>query len=67
MTAPAQWQQEDASLEEVANLMIDPAIRRVPIADGDGALCGMIALADLDRTKARSLSWRVSRRVFRSH
>lgn len=65
MTAPAQQLGEDASLEQLANLMVHEAIRRVPITDGEGRLSGMVALADLERTKARSLKSRVARGVSR--
>jgi CBS domain-containing protein len=67
MTAPALWLQEDTSLEQIANLMIVQAIRRVPITDGEGTLRGIVALADLDRSKARSLKSRVSQHVSRPH
>jgi hypothetical protein len=38
-----------------------------PLRIEQGVPCGMIALADLDRCKARSLSSRDFRRAFRSH
>ena len=67
MTAPAKTLQEDASLEEVANLMKGERIRRVPITDGSGEICGIVALADLERTDARSLKAEVSERVSTPH
>jgi len=67
MTAPAKTLQEDASLEEVANLMKGERIRRVPITDDSGEICGIVALADLERTDARSLKAEVSERVSTPH
>ncbi|MDO1527242.1 CBS domain-containing protein [Fulvimonas sp. R45] len=67
MTAPALWLTEDATLEEVADLMADQAIRRVPIVDHDGRLSGIVALADLDSTDARSLKARVVESVSVPH
>jgi CBS domain-containing protein len=67
MTAPALWLREEASLEEVADLMADQAVRRVPIVDQDGCLSGIVALADLDSTHARSLKERVLESVSVPH
>lgn len=67
MTSPARTLPEDASVEDVANLMKDERIRRVPITDGQGEICGIVALADLERTNARSLKAEVSERVSTPH
>lgn len=67
MTAPALWLSQEASMEEVADLMADQAIRRVPIVDADGRLCGIVALADLNSTGARSLKQRVVESVSTPH
>jgi len=67
MTAPARTLQEDATLEEIANLMKGERIRRVPITDRTGEICGIVALADLERTDARSLKAEVSERVSTPH
>lgn len=67
MTAPARTLGEDATLEEIANLMKGERIRRVPITDRDGEICGIVALADLERTDARSLKAEVSERVATPH
>jgi CBS domain-containing protein len=67
MTAPARTCRDDASLEDVANLMKGERIRRVPIVDGNGEICGIVALADLERTSARSLKAEVSERVSTPH
>lgn len=67
MTAPARTCSEHASLEDVANVMKNERIRRVPIIDGKGEICGIVALADLERTNARSLKAEVSERVSTPH
>ena len=67
MTAPALWLGEGASLEEVVDLMADQAVRRVPILDQDGCLSGIVALADIDSTHARSLKERVIESVSAPH
>lgn len=67
MTAPVRWLREDATLEQVANLMMNEAIRRIPITGSDNKVCGVIALADLERTDARSLKAEVSRKVSNPH
>jgi CBS domain-containing protein len=67
MTAPALTLQGDASLEDCARLMADRRIRRVPIVDTDGAICGIVAQADLEATDAHSLKARVAERVAAPH
>lgn len=67
MTAPVRWLREDATLEQVANLMMNEAIRRIPITGSDNKVCGVIALADLERTDARSLKAEVLRQVSNAH
>lgn len=67
MTAPAVFLPEDASLEDVANVMAKEAVRRVPITDKEGRVCGMIAQADLEHSKARSLKEKVSQSVSAPH
>ncbi|MFK2900684.1 CBS domain-containing protein [Dyella jejuensis] len=67
MTAPAVSLGKDASLEDVANLMAKEAVRRIPITDEAGRLCGIVAQADLERSKARSQKAKVSHRVSSPH
>lgn len=67
MTAPALTVGDDASLEDCADLMAGQQIRRVPIVDADGAICGIVAQADLEATNARSLKDRVAARVSIPH
>jgi CBS domain-containing protein len=67
MTAPALTIGDDASLEDCADLMVAQQIRRVPVVDADGAICGIVAQADLEGTDARSLKARVAERVSVPH
>jgi CBS domain-containing protein len=67
MTAPALTLSDDASLEECARLMAGQQVRRVPIVDANGALCGIVAQADLETTDARSLKAEVAARVATPH
>ena len=67
MTAPALTLADDASLEECARLMAGQQIRRVPIVDASGAICGIVAQADLEATDARSLKAEVAARVATPH
>lgn len=67
MTAPALTLTEDASLEECARLMAGQQLRRVPIVDANGAICGIVAQADLEATDARSLKAAVAERVSTPH
>jgi CBS-domain-containing membrane protein len=67
MTAPALTLTEDASLEECARLMAGQQLRRVPIVDANGTICGIVAQADLEATDARSLKAAVAERVSTRH
>lgn len=67
MTAPAVVIGEDASVKDCAHLMEREQIRRVPVVDASGVLCGIVALADLERSDARSLQNEVTRSVSQPH
>ncbi|WP_424682729.1 CBS domain-containing protein [Frateuria sp. YIM B11624] len=67
MTAPPVVIQENASVEDCAKLMERQKIRRVPVVDAKGALCGIVSLADLERSDARSLQNEVTRAVSQPH
>ncbi len=44
----------DSDLEEVERIMAERQVRRVPVIDGQGCCVGMIAQADLARSRATS-------------
>ena len=68
MTSPAITLSQDADLKECADLMARERVRRVPIVDADGRVCGIVALADLERrTDTRSIKAEVSRHVSQPH
>lgn len=67
MTAPAVSLPEDASVEDIANAMAKEAIRRIPITDKQGKLCGIVAQADLEYSAARSQKEKVSKSVSVPH
>lgn len=67
MTSPALTLVDDASLKECARLMASQQVRRVPITDANGAICGILAQADLEATNARSLKADVAERVATPH
>lgn len=53
MTSPAVTVQERADSDEVTRTMETHQIRRVPVVDQNGALCGIVAQADIARHLAR--------------
>ena len=68
MTSPVVTLNVDSDLRECADVMVRERIRRVPIVDDDGRLCGIVALADLERRNdVRSLKAEVSRQVSQPH
>lgn len=68
MTSPALTIEQNADLKECAELMARERMRRVPVVDADGSLCGIVALADLERrTDTRSMKAEVSRHVSQPH
>ncbi|HVX04320.1 MAG TPA: CBS domain-containing protein [Rhodanobacteraceae bacterium] len=67
MTEPAITCKESDTLEDCAQAMAAHRIRRMPIVDGNGELCGIIAQADLQATDARSLKQQVADRVSTPH
>jgi CBS domain-containing protein len=67
MTVPPIVIQEDATVEECARLMQRHEVRRIPVVDTKGTLCGIVALADLERSDARSLQNEVTRSVSQPH
>lgn len=67
MTAPPVVIEEAASVEDCARLMERQKVRRIPVVDAKGALCGIVSLADLQRSDARSLQSDVTRAVSQPH
>ena len=49
MSSPVVTVTPDADLEEVADLMEKHQLRRIPVVDEAGALCGIVAQADIAR------------------
>jgi CBS domain-containing protein len=47
MSTPVITVQEDDDVEEVAQLMQKNMVRRVPVLDKQGSVCGMVAQADI--------------------
>ncbi|MGJ7900970.1 CBS domain-containing protein [Lysobacter sp. 1R34A] len=68
MTSPALTIPLDSDVKDCAELMMREQIRRVPVVDDDGRLCGMVSLADLEREQSlRSIKAEVGRRVSQPH
>ena len=67
MTAPAVTCNEKDTLEDCAQAMASHRIRRMPIVDENGDLCGILSQADLQATDARSLKEQVADRVSTPH
>jgi CBS domain-containing protein len=65
MTSPAFTVSQDASIDEVINLMSEKQIRRLPVVDEKGSCCGMIAQADLVKHLDNSTSGHVLKSVSR--
>ncbi|MEO6236416.1 MAG: CBS domain-containing protein [Vicinamibacterales bacterium] len=49
MTSPAVTIAVDGSIDEVVKLMETHQIRRVPVVDQDGGICGIVSQADIAR------------------
>lgn len=47
MTEPVVCVNEDTSIDDVVAVMEENQIRRVPVVDGAGGICGIIAQADI--------------------
>lgn len=67
MTMPVHCLGEDASLDDIAHLMASQRIRRVPITDHAQVLCGIVSLADLEKTDEHALKQEVAERVSSPH
>jgi CBS domain-containing protein len=47
MTSPARTVRRDASVDDALRVMEDNMIRRVPVVDEDGSVCGIVSQADI--------------------
>jgi CBS domain-containing protein len=63
MTTPCVTVAPEMSLEECCDALEENQIRRVPVVDERGALCGMVAQADIARNAPKKETAKVVRRV----
>ena len=63
MSRPIVTVNPDISVEECCRIMEEKQIRRVPVVDGNGALCGIVALADLAREAKDGVAGQVVKEV----
>lgn len=63
MTAPAISVKETTSVEECMRQMQENQIRRIPIVTDDGAVCGIVALADITKYASEQNAGEVLRDV----
>jgi CBS domain-containing protein len=63
MSSPAVTAKEDDHIDAVKKLMETRQIRRVPVVDGDGAICGIVSLADVALRDSRKEAGEVVREV----
>lgn len=63
MTVPVIAGTVDMSVEDCVNLMEENKIRRLPILDQNGALCGIISQADLARKAGEAKSGELLQQV----
>jgi CBS domain-containing protein len=63
MTGPAVTIRPDASLDDCLNLMEANRIRRLPVVDEDGCVCGIVAQADIALNLAKPKTAELVREV----
>ena len=63
MTSPAVTAKQDDDADTVKRLMEQHQIRRVPVVDRNGQICGIVSLADLARRDSRKDVGEVVREV----
>ena len=56
MSSPVVSVRESTPLEECAKLMEDNQIRRVPVVNGGGMVCGIISQADIAKNASRKIT-----------
>ena len=54
MSSPAVTVRPDDDMDECMRTLEDHQIRRVPVVDGDGRCCGMVAQADIARNVSKA-------------
>lgn len=67
MSSPAQTVRLDSSIEEAVNTMETAQIRRVPVIDESGKVCGMVSQADVALANKDGRTGEVVREVSRPH
>jgi CBS domain-containing protein len=65
MTSPAVTLTTEATLEDAMGLMEENMIRRIPIVDKDGCVCGIVSQADIARKSEGHMVSEVVREVSR--
>jgi CBS domain-containing protein len=63
MSTPCVTVAPDMSLEECCEALEENLIRRVPVVDEHGALCGMVSQADIARNAPKKETAKVVRKV----
>jgi|SRR3954469_18186751 len=63
MSGPAVTAKEDDDVEAVKQLMETRQIRRIPVVDRNGEICGIVSLADIARRDTRNEAGEVVREV----
>lgn len=63
MSSPAVTIKEKDDVDEVIRLMETHQIRRVPVVDQNGAICGIVSLADIARHDSRKQTGELVREV----
>jgi CBS-domain-containing membrane protein len=66
MTTPCVTVTPDTPLDECCRVLEENRIRRVPVVDGGGACCGIVALADIARHARKRETAEVVREVSES-
>src|SRR5262245_34996535 len=55
MTSPVVEVRESTPVEECARIMEESQIRRVPVVDGGGKVCGIVSQADMAKNASRRI------------
>ena len=56
MSSPVVSVRESTPLEDCAKLMEDKQIRRVPVVNGGGMICGIVSQADIAKNASRKIT-----------